>query len=69
MLQQQGLDGCGQSQHGFWTGDQVEGHGERPALLKVGEPEFGTSKLPLNISIILKRRGKQGVGHRADGGA
>lgn len=58
-MQQQGLDSRGQSQHGLRTGDQVKGHRERPPLLKVGEPEFGPSKLPFNISIILKTRGKQ----------
>lgn len=38
VLQEQGLDGHGQSQDRFWTGDQVEGHRERPPLLKIGEP-------------------------------
>lgn len=59
ILQEQGLDGRSQSQHGFGTGDQVKGHGERPSLLKVGEPEFGPSELPLDIGVILKKRGKQ----------
>lgn len=55
IVQEQGLDTCGQSQHRFRTGHQVKGHGERPPLLEVGEPEFGPSKLPLDICVILKR--------------
>ena len=59
ILQQQGLDASSQSQHRFWTGNQVKGHGERPSLLKVGEPEFGPSKLPLDVGIVLKRETKR----------
>jgi len=56
VRQEQGLDGRRHSQHRFWTGDEVKGHGERPPLLKVGEPEFGPSKLPLHIGIVLKKQ-------------
>lgn len=58
-LVEQGLDGCSQPQHRFWTGDQVKGHRECPSLLKVGEPEFGSSKFPLNVCVILMKTWKQ----------
>jgi len=58
-VQELGLDGRGQSQNSFWTGDEVEGHRERPSLLKVGDPKFCPSKLPLNVSIVLQDRRNQ----------
>lgn len=43
---QKGMDRCG-------AGNQVEGHGQSATLLKVGKPQLGTSKLPLDVCIPL----------------
>ncbi|KAA8594039.1 hypothetical protein FQN60_004873 [Etheostoma spectabile] len=39
--------------HSPGAGDEVEGHRQRAAMLKVREPELSSGKLPLHISIIL----------------
>lgn len=38
---------------GFGARNDVERRWKCPALVKVTHPEFGTSKLPLNVSMIL----------------
>lgn len=38
---------------GLGAGNDVEWRWKRAALVKVTHPEFGTSKLPLNVSMVL----------------
>ena len=35
------------------SGEDVEGRGDRAALLKVGDPQLGAGKLPLNVGLLL----------------
>ena len=52
-LQQQVPEAGGQAQEGLGAGDQVEGHRDGPALLEVGEPQFGPGELPLHVRVVL----------------
>lgn len=52
-------EGQRRSQDALGAGDEVEGNGQRAAVLKVGEPEFGASKLPLHVRIILQERERE----------
>lgn len=58
-LQEPGLYGRDQSQHGFGTGDQIKGDGESPSLLEVRKPKFRPSKLPFHISVVLQQKGSK----------
>lgn len=40
---------------GLGAGDDVEGGGQRPALVKVAHPQFGARKLPLDVGVVLWR--------------
>lgn len=51
---QAGLDAEDQVVEGLWAGNQVEGGGQGAAFVKVGEPQLGSGKLPLHISILLQ---------------
>lgn len=48
-----GLDAEHQVVEGLRAGNQVERGRESPTLIKVGEPQLCTGKLPLNVSIFL----------------
>lgn len=51
---QKGKDRCG-------AGNEVEGHGQCAAMLKVGKPQLCSGKLPLHVCItLLQPRGKAG---------
>lgn len=39
----------------FWTGNKVKGHRQSPTMLKIGEPELRSGKLPFHISVTLNR--------------
>lgn len=52
---QAGLDAEDQVVEGLRAGNQVEGGGQSPALVEVGEPQLGSGKLPLHISIFLQK--------------
>lgn len=52
---QAGPDAEDQVVEGLWAGNQVEGGRQGAALVKVGEPQLGSGKLPLHISILLQR--------------
>lgn len=52
---QAGLDAENQIVEGLWAGNQVEGGRQGAALIKVGEPQLGSGKLPLHVGILLQR--------------
>lgn len=52
---QAGLDAENQVVEGLWTGNQVEGGRQGATLIKVGEPQLGSGKLPLHVGILLQR--------------
>ena len=51
-----------QEEDGFGGGDDVEGGGQRAALVKVTHPQFGASKLPLDVGVILQEERERGGG-------
>jgi len=53
---QTGLDVEDQVVEGLWAGNHVEGGGQRAALVKVGDPQLGSGKLPLYVGVLLQRR-------------
>lgn len=53
---QTGFDAEHQVIEGLWAGNQVERGGEGSALVKVGEPQLGSCKFPLHISILLSKQ-------------
>lgn len=53
---QTGLDAEHQVVEGLWAGNHVEGGGQGAALVKVGEPQLGSGKLPLYVGVLLHRR-------------
>lgn len=55
-LYQTGSDAEHQVIERLWAGNQVERGGEGSALVKVGEPQLGSCKLPLNVSILLRKQ-------------
>lgn len=53
---QTGFDAEDQVIEGLWAGNQVEGGGESSTLVEVGEPQLGSCKFPLHISILLRKQ-------------
>lgn len=53
---QTGFDAEDQVIERLWAGNQVEGGGEGSTLVKIGQPQLGSCKFPLHVSILL---GKQ----------
>lgn len=53
---QAGLNAEDKVVEGLWAGNQVEGGGQGAALVKVGEPQLGSGKLPLDVGILLQRQ-------------
>lgn len=51
---------------GLGAGDDVEGRGQRPALVEVAHPQLGACKLPLDVGVVLQRE-KQVVGFQRFG--
>ena len=51
---QAGLDAKDHVVERLWAGDQVEGSGQRSALVKVGDPQLCSGKLPLHVGILLQ---------------
>lgn len=41
---------------GLGAGDDVEGRGQRPALVKVAHPQLGARELPLDVGVVLWRK-------------
>lgn len=41
---------------GLWARNQVERGGEGSTLVEVGEPQLGSCKFPLYISILLRKQ-------------
>lgn len=39
---------------GFGAGDNVEGGGQCPALVKVAHPQLGACELPLDVGVVLR---------------
>lgn len=64
------LDAKDQVIERFGTGNQVEGSRQGTTLVKVGQPQLGSSKLPLYISVLLQRQtvAWMSEGQRKDGG-
>lgn len=52
-LYQTGFDAEDQVIERLWAGNQVEGGGEGPTLIEVGQPQLGSRKFPLHVSILL----------------
>lgn len=52
---QTGFDAEDQVIEGLWAGNQVEGRWEGPTLVEVGEPQLGSCKFPLHVSILLRK--------------
>lgn len=46
---------CHQVAHSLWGGQDIEGRWQGTLVIKVAKPQFGPSKLPLLILVILQR--------------
>lgn len=53
---QTGLDAEDHVVEGLWARNQVEGGRQGAALIKVGEPQLGSGKLPLHVGVLLQRQ-------------
>lgn len=55
---QTGFDAEDQVIERLWAGNQVEGGREGPTLIEVGQPQLGSCKFPLHVSILLWKQTK-----------
>lgn len=53
---QTGFDAEHQVIERLWAGNQVERGGEGSALIEVREPQLGSCKFPLHVSILLRKQ-------------